>query len=66
MEKAVEVKKKSGDLRLSMPQTTAFIDAMRGVFGVDEVNAQIRLGMKGHRGFFYAKENGNEIGTSSK
>jgi hypothetical protein len=66
MSELEKVEKKSGDLRLSMPQTTAFIDAMREVFGVDEVNAQIRQGMRGHRGFFYAKENGHEIGTPAK
>ena len=49
-------------LRASMPQTTAFIDALREAFGVDEINGQIKLGMAGAQTFF-AEEGGQSIGT---
>ena len=45
-----------------MPLTAEFIDAMREVFGVDEINQQIKAGMRGEGGF-WAKENGIEIGS---
>lgn len=48
-------------LREAMPQTAAFIDAMREAFGVAEVNAQIKRGMAGGTEF-YARERGREIG----
>lgn len=48
-------------LRSTMPHTAAFIDALRAEFGVAEINAQIRKGMKGGTEF-YARENGQEIG----
>lgn len=50
-----------GSLRDSMPGIAAWIDALREAFGVAEINAQIRLGLKGER-IFYASENGIEIG----
>lgn len=49
-------------LRESMPQVAAFIDELRAVFGVDEINAQIKLGMQGAE-TFHASENGIEVGT---
>lgn len=51
------------NLRAEMPQTAAFIDAMREAFGKAEIDAQIRKGMGGLPGFFHAKENGHEVGT---
>lgn len=45
-----------------MPETAAFVDAMRQAFGVDEINGQIRKGMAGDP-VFWASENGHEIGT---
>ncbi len=49
-------------LRELMPTTTAFIDECREAFGVDMVNQQIKLGMRGAQSF-YASENGQEVGT---
>lgn len=45
-----------------MPDTTAFIDALRHAFGKDEIDGQIRKATKGEP-TFYAKESGREIGT---
>lgn len=50
-------------LRDQMPETAAFIDAMRDIFGKDEINAQIRKGMGGLPDKFHAVENGHEVGT---
>ncbi len=44
-----------------MPETAAFIDAVREVFGAKEINEQIRRGLDG-AGTFWAKENRIEIG----
>lgn len=52
----------SKSLRQSMPTTAAFIDAMRDAFGADAINAQIKAGIAGQP-TFWAKENGQEIGT---
>jgi hypothetical protein len=49
-------------LRDSMPETAAFIDACREVFGAEMINAQIKLGMQGAE-TFYAAENSIEVGT---
>lgn len=49
-------------LRETMPTVTAWIDALREVFGVSEINDVIRKGMNGTPGF-YARENGIEVGT---
>ena len=51
-------------LREIMPVTAAFIDECREAFGVEMVNAQIKLGMQGAR-TFHASENGTEVGTAS-
>lgn len=53
---------KTGSLRTQMPETAAFIDAMRDAFGADEINAAIRAGLDGQP-LFWAKENGHEVGT---
>lgn len=45
-----------------MPQTAAFIDAMRDAFGAEHIDAQIRKGMNGQPGF-YAEENGHKFGA---
>lgn len=50
-------------MRTEMPNTAAFIDALRDAFGADMINDQIRKGMKGEP-TFYASENGHELGTS--
>lgn len=52
----------SKPLRQAMPETAAFIDAMRGAFGAEQINAVIRAGMDGQP-MFWARENGNEVGT---
>ena len=49
-------------LRKEMPETAAFIDAIRSVFGKEMVNDAIRAGIGG-AGTFYASENGTEIGS---
>lgn len=49
------------NLRSEMPVTAAFIDALRDAFGAEEINAQIRRGMRGET-TFYAKKGGREIG----
>ncbi len=51
------------NLREVMPQTAAFIDALRAAFGKDAIDGQIRKGMQGIPGFFHARENGHEVGT---
>ena len=50
-------------LREAMPQTAAFIDAMREVFGRDGVDEAIRNGAQGGSDF-HACENGHRIGVS--
>ena len=45
-----------------MPLVTAFIDGMRDAFGKDAIDAQIRLGMAGHK-TFWARENGIDVGS---
>lgn len=53
---------KPGSLRQEMPQTTAWIDALRDAFGAPQINAAIKAGIDG-AGTFYARENGREIGS---
>ena len=45
-----------------MPGVSAFIDAMREAFGKEEIDKQIRAGLKGEP-VFYARENGYVLGT---
>jgi len=52
----------SKTLRLSMPHTAAWIDALRVAFGATQVDSAIRAGIDGQP-TFYASENGQEIGT---
>jgi hypothetical protein len=49
-------------LREAMPETAAFVDEMRRVFGAESINQSIRDGMAGIPSF-YASENGQQIGT---
>lgn len=49
------------NLRATMPQTAAWIDALRTFFGADQIDPSIRAGMKGGTAF-RACENGHEIG----
>lgn len=51
-----------GAMREQMPETAAFIDALREAFGAEAINGQIRRGMKGEP-VFHAREGGFEIGT---
>lgn len=53
---------KTGSLREVMPETTAFIDSLRAVFGADAINPSIKAGMNGQP-TFWARENGIEVGT---
>lgn len=50
------------NLRDTMPQTAAFIDACCEAFGTDHINGQLRLAMQGAQ-TFYAEENGLTFGT---
>ena len=51
----------SGSMRDRMPECAAFLDELRRVFGKDEVDGWIRVGLK--RGTFYAQENGHVVGV---
>lgn len=53
----------SGWMREAMPDTAAFVDELRRVFGADQIDPSIRAGMRGMPGKFHAVENGHEIGT---
>lgn len=50
--------------RAAMPLVTACIDDLRTAFGRPEIDEQIRGGMRGLP-TFWARENGQEIGTRS-
>ena len=50
-------------LRDAMPETAAFIDALRDAFGKDSINIEIKKGVAGLPGHFHAVENGQEVGT---
>lgn len=54
---------KAAETRAAMPLCAAFADALRAEFGAAEINAQIRRGMKGEPGLFWASEGGHEVGT---
>lgn len=49
-------------LRETMPTVAAIIDDLRDAFGADVINPSIKGGMAGVP-TFYARENGQEIGT---
>jgi|GEM_PF-5504320 len=49
-------------LRAQMPETAAFIDALRAAFGADAIDTQIRAGLRGEP-TFHAVEGAHEIGT---
>lgn len=48
--------------RQTMPQVTAWIDELRQAFGADVIDEAIRRGMRGQP-TFWARENGQELGT---
>ncbi len=54
----------SKPLRLAMPHTAGFIDALREAFGASQIDQSIRAGIEGQP-TFWARENGREIGTRS-
>ena len=49
-------------MREAMPSVAQFIDAMREAFGAEEIDGQIRRGMKGEP-VFHAEEGGRSVGT---
>jgi hypothetical protein len=51
-------------MREKMPVVAAWIDSLRDAFGAEEIDAQIRKGMRGEPVFF-ASENGFTVGTPS-
>ena len=53
-----------GGMREKMPMVAAWIDGLRDAFGAEEIDAQIRKGMRGEPVFF-ASENGFTVGTPS-
>lgn len=65
----MENRRERGWLRTEMPQTAAFIDAIRSTFCETpgqsaELDEAIKRGMSGEPGWFYAMEGGRQIGTS--
>jgi len=50
-----------GYMRQTMPEVSAFIDSMRAAFGVDEINAALRLGKAA--GTFWAAEGDQVVGA---
>lgn len=51
-------------LRNAMPETAAFIDAMRDAFGADQINPQIKKGVAGIPNNFHATEAGRTSGAA--
>jgi hypothetical protein len=51
-------------MREKMPAVAAWIDELRSAFGTEEIDRQIRAGMRGEPVFF-ASENGYTVGTPS-
>ena len=51
------------DLRASMPKVAAIVDDWRRQYGVAYVNEQIKRGLAGEQGRFYAMEAGHVLGT---
>ncbi len=52
----------SKPLRLAMPKTAEFIDALRAAYGAATIDSAIRAGIDGQP-TFWAAEAGHEIGT---
>lgn len=52
------------NLRTQMPETAAFVDALRETFGAEGINEHIRAGLRGERNRFHARENGLEVGVA--
>jgi hypothetical protein len=52
----------SKPLRLAMPKTAAFVDAIRSAFGAEVVDRALRNALAGGTDFF-ASENGQTIGN---
>ena len=61
-EHEAQARNMSKPLRQSMPTVAGWIDELRETFGADAINAAIRAGIDGQP-TFYAKENGQEVGT---
>lgn len=62
------MKRERGWMRKEMPETAAFIDAVREAFCQTpaeraELDEAMKRGMNGEAGWFYASENGNQVGT---
>jgi len=55
---------KPGSMREQMPQTAAWIDELRQVFGADQIDPAIRRGMAGQPNQFHAIEGEFELGTT--
>lgn len=56
---------KRGRLRDAMPETAAWIDQLREVFGADAIDGSIRRGLQGAP-TFWAEEAGQEVGTKPR
>lgn len=59
----MEDRKKRPDLRDLMPETARWVAQQRARWGDAWVSEQIKLGMHGQPGHFYALEAGHVIGT---
>lgn len=49
-------------LRLAMPHTAGFVDALREAYGAPQIDAAIKAGIDGQP-TFWARENSQEVGT---
>lgn len=56
---------KRGSLRDAMPETAAWIDQLREVFGAAAIDGSIRRGLQGVP-MFWADEAGQEVGTKPR
>ena len=61
-EHEAQARNMSKPLRKTMPTVACWIDELRETFGAESINASIRAGIDGQP-TFYARENGQEIGT---
>lgn len=56
--------KEKKPMRQAMPETAAFIDAAREVFGAADIDAALKAGVCDQPAF-WAREAGHEVGTPS-
>jgi len=59
----MEKKQTAVNFKLAMPKTAEWVTRQRKAFGDKWVTEQIKLGMGGEPGHFYAIEGGHVVGT---